>query len=52
VAAITEAYTAERYGGVPPVKGEVRRAWRSLRLDLYRAGLARLLNNVLQPRVD
>jgi len=52
VAAITDAYTAERYGGVPPVNGEVRRAWRSLRLDLYRAGLARLLNIVLQPGVD
>jgi len=52
VAAITDAYTAERYGGVPPVKGDVRRAWRSLRLDLYRAGLARLLNMVLQPGAD
>jgi hypothetical protein len=52
VAAITDAYTAERYGGVPPVKGEVHRAWRSLRLELYRAGLARLVNAVLQPGVD
>jgi len=52
VAIIADAYTAERYGGRPPLKGEARRAWRSLRPRLYRAALARLVNAVSQPGDD
>jgi hypothetical protein len=52
IAAIATAYSAERYGGRPPTKGEVRRAWRLLRPHLYRAGLARLVNAFLQPDND
>jgi hypothetical protein len=52
IATIADAYTAERYGGRPPAKGEARRAWRALRPYLYRAALARLLNTVSQPGGD
>jgi len=40
---IVDAYTAERYGSIPPASGRAARAWRRLRLHLLRAWLARLL---------
>jgi hypothetical protein len=52
IAAIAEAYNAERYGGRPAVKGEASRAWRSLRPRLYRAGLGRLVNSVFAAGPD
>jgi hypothetical protein len=52
VATIADAYSAERYGGIPSTKADVRMAWRALRPRLYRAGLTRLVSAVLPARID
>jgi len=50
-AAIASAYSAERYGGLAPVRGDASRAWRRLRPALYRAGWKRVLAS-LRPSGD
>jgi transglutaminase-like putative cysteine protease len=49
---IADAYSAERYGGIAPVQGEVSRDWRSVRPGLYRAWLLRLINLILPNESD
>jgi hypothetical protein len=41
---IVDGYGAERYGDVSQPAGEAVRAWKAVRLPLYRAGLTRLLD--------
>jgi hypothetical protein len=47
ITTITEAYNRERYGGLPPDRGTAWKAWRSLRPQLYRAALTRLVEAIL-----
>jgi hypothetical protein len=49
---IADAYAAERYGGLSPAKGDMSRAWRSIRLHLYRGALAHLADIILQNEPD